>query len=114
MAYGTAGGSSPFARRVSHHAPAGSPPALPYRCGGAFGIPERMPPVRRQDFQRKRGSSSRGFPALEAVCLLFRIRKGQIMRKPYSLFFFCLFQQIQAASYCESPAAGWAAWNQGC
>ena len=39
--------------KVNHHAPAADAPAIPQKCGGAFGIPELTPPIRRQDFQRK-------------------------------------------------------------
>ena len=39
--------------KVNHHAPAGDALAIPQKCGGAFGIPELMPPNRRQDFQSK-------------------------------------------------------------
>ena len=39
--------------KVNHHAPAGGVPAIPQKSGGAFGIPEYMPPNRRQDFQGK-------------------------------------------------------------
>ena len=40
--------------RINHHAPAADAPAIPQKSGGAFGIPEYMPPIRRQDFQRKK------------------------------------------------------------
>ena len=39
--------------KVNHHAPAADAPAIPQKSGGAFGIPEYMPPNRRQDFQSK-------------------------------------------------------------
>ena len=34
--------------KVNLHAPAGSAPAIPQKSGGAFGIPELTPPIRRQ------------------------------------------------------------------
>ena len=37
--------------RISHHAPAADAPAITQKSGGAFGIPELTPPIRRQDFQ---------------------------------------------------------------
>ena len=39
--------------RVNPHAPAGGAPAIPQKSGGAFGIPEYMPPIRRKDYQSK-------------------------------------------------------------
>ena len=38
---------------VNLHAPAADAPAIPRKSGGAFGIPELTPPIRRQDFQSK-------------------------------------------------------------
>ena len=38
---------------VNLHAPAADAPAIPRKSGGAFGIPEYMPPIRRQDYQSK-------------------------------------------------------------
>ncbi|MCC8294841.1 hypothetical protein, partial [Staphylococcus pseudintermedius] len=38
---------------VNHHAPATYAPVIPQKSGGAFGIPEYMPPIRRHDFQGK-------------------------------------------------------------
>ena len=34
--------------RVNPHAPAADAPAIPQKSGGAFGIPELTPPIRRQ------------------------------------------------------------------
>ena len=34
--------------KVNHHAPAADVPAIPQKSGGAFGIPELTPPIRRQ------------------------------------------------------------------
>ena len=38
-------------QKVNHHAPAAGTSVIPQKSGGAFGIPECMPPIRRQDFQ---------------------------------------------------------------
>ena len=46
--------------KVNLHAPAGSAPAIPQKSGGAFGIPELTPPIRRQTIRvRKRGNKKR-------------------------------------------------------
>ena len=34
--------------RINHHAPAADAPAIPQKSGGAFGIPELRPPIRRR------------------------------------------------------------------
>ncbi len=46
--------------KVNHHAPAGGAPAIPQKCGGALGIPELTPPIRRQTIRvRKRVNKKR-------------------------------------------------------
>ena len=46
--------------KVNLHAPAGSAPAIPQKSGGAFGIPELTPPIRRQTIRvRKRVNKKR-------------------------------------------------------
>ena len=51
--------------KVNPHAPAADAPAIPQKSGGAFGIPELTPPIRRQTIrvrQRKRRCRSPAAP----------------------------------------------------